>query len=181
MTDRTCRLVQLVAAVALLLGASAARAADEEPFSRVADLDLGVGVHWGIEESTPLNDDVIAGIGAAVGILSRLDVEGGAYYLSGRDFETDSGRDAGYFHLGLRWYPTTDPEIRTRWFISTGPAVMLDYRNDDDVTPAYYAGVGLRMRFADRAGMMLRLPVTFMVDGDTDALMLPMFSIFYQL
>jgi len=90
MSDRTFRaaLASAVAVVSLVVLASAAGAEDKpaEPKPvRHADLEVGVGVHWGTAKNTPIDDDFYANAGVAVPFTPRLDGEFQVGYFTGND------------------------------------------------------------------------------------------------
>ena len=181
MTVRTRKfsLASTVAAVGLL-SATLVSAADETPYSRHVDIEVGVGAHIGAADETPLTDDVMAGIGVAVPVADHVDAEFNASYLSGRDFNTRKARDAAHATVGFRFYPWTEPADRARFYFAVGPALLWDYRPDDDVTLAVQFGPGVRLRAGKNSGMLIRVPLAVMTDEGGDPLLIPTFNLFYQ-
>jgi hypothetical protein len=193
MSDRTfsAALAPFVAAVSLLVLASAAGAqgkpaAPENPVRHV-DLELGAGVHFGTAKNTPINDDFYANVGLAVPFTTKLDGEFQIGYWTGTDSNDQEhpkprsgGPNGAYLSLALRYNLIGAPNDATRFFFSTGPSMIANYRHGDDVTPSWTVGPGFRIMIGRHSGFVARVPVAIMLDGEPQPLLLPTVNYLYQ-
>lgn len=190
---RTAPVASLITAAFLLSVASAAGAQQQKPAAtkptRHVDLEVGPGVHFGTAKDTPIEDDFYANIGLAMPFTSRLDGEFQAGYLTARDYDGDEPKDSDdkndartswYVHAGLRGYLVGEPDAATRFYLALGPSLLTDYREDDDATAAISVGPGLRIRIGQQTGILARVPVAIMLEGDPHPLLLPTVNFFYQ-
>jgi len=194
MSDRrfSAAFTSFVAAASLFVLASAAGAQDKPAAPakpvRHLDLEVGAGVHWGTAKNTPLEDDFYANVGLALPVMDKLDGEFQIGYYTGNDNNRhdDPGepksdaRSGAYLNLGLRYYVVGAADAPTRFFFSTGPSMLTEYRRGDTVTPAWSLGPGFRILIGQHSGFVARVPVAIMLDGDPEPLLLPTLNYFYQ-
>jgi len=192
MSDRTRTpgIASGIAAALLLMSTSLAVAAEATPAPRVrhVDLEAGVGVHWGMANDVPIEDDLYTGVGIAARIIDQLDGEFQLAYWTARDNDgddspgddTNDSRDGLHFNTGLRWYPMTKADTRARPFLTLGTSLITDFREHDDMQLGLTTGPGLRLRLGDRSGFTVRVPVLLEIEGGTDPMLIPTINYFFQ-
>jgi hypothetical protein len=171
-------------------GQTSAPASTEVFARRHIDVDVGVGAHVGIKNDAPIDDDVLARFGVAAPIASFVDGELQATYLSGSDNDDDDDptnprpdnhRDSRWlFDAGARWYPIPHPDATARFFVQTSLSFMLNYYERDDFALGMTIGPGVRLRAGQNSGLVVRAPIVFGVENDSDAMILPSLSYFWQ-
>jgi hypothetical protein len=193
MADRTRTPALLSAIVTALVLMSAAGAwAQPTPKKelpvRHVDVEAGIGVHFALENDGPVDDDVYAPLGLAIPVTDHVDGEFQAAYWSGSQNprrlapgdDPQSSLDGWHFNAGFRYYPGSKPDSTARFYLAAGTSLLLDWNEKDDWTVAANLGPGVRMRAGDRSGLLLRVPVLLMMEGDINPVMIPSLSYFFQ-
>ena len=188
---RTPAMSSALAAVFLIASASTvgAQAQPQEAPKRHLDAEIGVGVHWALANDVPIEDDLYTGLGLAAPISDHFDGELQIAYWTARDNDDDDAaddtdeneaRDGIHFNTGFRYYPGTEPDARTRFYLALGASVTTDFRDDEDATLGFTAAPGVRMRAGDRSGFLVRVPVLMQIEGGMDPMLIPTINYFYQ-
>jgi hypothetical protein len=168
--------------------ASAQATQTKPPPVRHVDVEAGVGVHWGMANDVPIEDDLYAVLGLAAPIIDQLDAEFQAGYMTARDNDDDDNpderendsRDSWTFNTGLRWYPLTKVDARARPYLSLGTSISTDIQEGRDVQLGITTGPGVRLRAGDRSGFLVRVPVLLQIEGGTDPMLIPTVNYFFQ-
>ncbi len=148
--------------------------------ARRFDVGFGGGALFTVEEGLPLEDNYYAGLFSAVRLGDNLDLELGVARSEGRDTMDGSFRSIYHVTSGLRLYPKTKPDRTVRFYLSAGGSLFFDLKRDDDATFGLYLGPGLRMKAGEHSGLDFRAPLVFSAEGDTNSVLLPTLSWFYE-
>ena len=93
----------------------------------------------------------------------------------------DNHRDSRWLiNSGVRWYPLSKPESTARFFVGTGLTFMLNYYERDDFALGMTIGPGVRLRAGKQSGLVVRAPIVFGVEHDSNAMFIPTLSYFWQ-
>jgi hypothetical protein len=97
--------------------------------------------------------------------------------------------------FGARWYPLSAPDAAVRAYLATGPVMMIDYHDNDELALGWNVGPGVRLRAGKRSGLLIRMPIVFDVEHDSnsvrdttlgthkhgrEAIIMPSLSYFFQ-
>jgi len=80
----------------------------------------------------------------------------------------------------VRYYLVGEADAVTRFFFSTGPSMLSEYRRGDPTTAAWSLGPGFRLMIGEHSGLVARIPVAVMLTGDPEPLLLPTLNYMYQ-
>ena len=153
----------------------------QDAMARRADAEFGVGIIVGLEATSnqPINEGIAYGAGLAFELNEDLDLEFAFTRARGRDPGDDSLRNAYFTNLGLRWYPFAKHGVQARFFLGFGGARVTGLEASTTVN-AWYLAPGVRIQAGEKSGLIVRIPMVFAAEGDTNSVVLPGLSWFIE-
>lgn len=182
---RAVRLFLGILTATLILGGPgfAAAAKDEPMTERHFDLEIGTGFVLGIEDDTTIDDTWHIEIKGAYPMNDSIDLEFGASWAPGEDPDssgTENNTDLYQYGAGFRWYTSSTPEDRIRFYLNVGLSVYANLKGEDSDPLGAYFGPGLRMQLGESSGMLFKLPLWVSINGQTNTLLSPTLTWFYS-
>lgn len=186
--SRTVFLLAAFVCMTLISGPLVAEAAEpageDTSVGRRVDVEVGVGLFWGLSNDVQLEDNVTFGTAVAIALSDRLDLELGfqrAYTRVRSDASSFAGeaQTAEFLKTALRLYPSTKPDARVRPYIVAG-VTRNTGNGPGDSSYGFLIGPGLRLRVGDHTGVVLSAPLVTATSGATKTLMMPNLNFFWS-
>lgn len=179
--------IQAFSLALLLVAAGAAGIAEaqtedgEGKGRRLLDVEAAVGAIVAVDNSKPVDDNLLYGGSVAIRLIDRIDGELGFLVGDTKDRDDEEHRLVKYLYGGFRYYPYFDVEGAARPYLLVGVSEFWDLEDEDDSDTGIFLAPGIRFQPGEHIGFTVKLPIVVAVTGgDANTMLLPNFNLYWQ-